>query len=295
VSPDLLVVGGAGIDTIIRVPDLPMPYADSHMVDPIESYVAHTGTGVALGAKALGLTVKFLDLIGEDREAARIVERFAREGLDFAWLPAKLGTRRAVNLVSVADGRRMSFYDARESGGEGMPEGFYEPWLTRARHAHVSIMGYAAPVLAAARRLGVRTSTDLHAWDGVAEHHKQFAHDADIVFLSAAALGAGPDAVISSVFRHGRAEIVVATDGARGAYLGYLGRIKHFPAVVPPGPVVDSNGAGDAFVAGFLSGHLAGLDLDACMARGLRAGAFACTVHGTAERFASAADLAIAG
>jgi sugar/nucleoside kinase (ribokinase family) len=290
---DLLVVGGAGIDTIVRVADLPMPYADSVMVEPVISYVAHTGTGVALGSQALGLKTKFIDLIGEDREGARIVERFAAAGLDFSWLPAPLGTRRAVNLVSIADGRRMSYYDAREAAGERMPEGFYEPWLADTRHVHVSIMNYARHLLPAARRLGVSISTDLHAWDGAAEHQKDFAYTADVVFLSAAALGERRDAVIADVFVRGRAEIVVATDGARGAYLGYLGRVKHFPAATPPAPVVDSNGAGDAFVSGFLSGWLAGADLDTCMERGLRAGAFACTIHGTAEQFASADDLGI--
>jgi sugar/nucleoside kinase (ribokinase family) len=294
---DLLVVGGAGIDTIIRVDDLPVPLADSVTVEPIESYVAHTGTGVALGAKHLGLNVKFIDFLGEDREGARIVERFDADRLDFSWLPSPAGTRRAVNLVAASDGRRMSFYDAREpdeaGGGRRMPESFYEPWLADARHVHVSIMDYARHVLPVARRLGVPISTDLHAWDGVGDHQKDFAHTADIVFLSAASLGDRRDAVIADVFARGRAEIVVATDGARGAHLGHLGRVKHFPAVTPPAPVVDSNGAGDAFVSGFLSGYLADADLDTCMRRGLAAGAFACTIHGTAEKFASAEDLAV--
>jgi sugar/nucleoside kinase (ribokinase family) len=58
--------------------------------------------------------------------------------------------------------------------------------------------------------------------------------------------------------------------------------------------VVDSNGAGDAFVAGFMSGVLRGAAAEECMRRGLAAGVFACTVHGTAERFATEADLAAA-
>jgi len=61
--------------------------------------------------------------------------------------------------------------------------------------------------------------------------------------------------------------------------------------VTPSAPVVDSNGAGDAFVSGFLSGHLAGDSIETCMVRGLRAGAFACTIRGTAERFARPTDL----
>ena len=300
---DMLVVGGAGIDTIVRVPELPAPYADSVLVPPIESYVAHTGTAVALGARSLGLRVKFVDFLGEDPLGELVLRRFAEEKLDFAWFPSAAGTTRAVNLVS-ADGRRMSFYDPRGVAGQRLPEAFIEDWFGRTRHVHVCIADHVRHVLPAALRHGVSISTDLHDWDGVADHHKDFAYAADHVFMSAANLGEGRegregterrDAVLTEVLARGRARTVVATDGARGAYLALSDGIRHFPAVTPPGPVVDSNGAGDAFVSGFMSGVLRGAEPEECMRRGLLAGAFACTVHGTADRFATEADLAEAG
>ena len=55
-------------------------------------------------------------------------------------------------------------------------------------------------------------------------------------------------------------EHVVVTDGERGG-TGYL-------AVVPPGPVVDSYGAGDTFVAGVLYGLADGMPLSAALALG---------------------------
>ncbi|WP_323747592.1 carbohydrate kinase family protein [Catenulispora rubra] len=288
---DVLVVGGAGIDTIVRVPELPAPYADSVLVPPIESYVAHTGTAVALGVRSLGLRVKFVDFLGEDTFGDLVRRRFADERLDFSWLPSSAGTVRAVNLVS-ADGRRMSFYDPRGVPGQRMPEGFYEGWLARSRHVHVVIADYARHVLPVALRHGASISTDLHDWDGINDHHKDFAHAADHVFLSAANLGDCRDAVLTEVLARGRARTVVATDGARGAYLAVRGEsTQHFPAVTPAGPVVDSNGAGDAFVSGFMSGVLRGATTEECMRRGLLSGAFACTVHGTAERFATESDL----
>ncbi|NUR24874.1 MAG: carbohydrate kinase family protein [Catenulispora sp.] len=289
---DVLVIGGAGIDTIIRVPELPVPYADSVMVEPIVSYVAHTGTAVALASRSLGLRVKFVDFLGEDEFGAMVLRRFEEEKLDFSWLPSAAGTTRAVNLVS-ADGRRMSFYDARGVEGQQLPESFYGHWLAQARHVHVVIAGHARHVLPVVVRSGASISTDLHDWDGVNEHHRAFADAADHVFMSAANLGERRDAVLRGVLAQGRARTVVATDGARGAYLATRDTdvVRHFPAVTPPAPVVDSNGAGDAFVSGFMSGVLRGAPVEECMRRGLVAGAFACTVHGTAERFATEADL----
>lgn len=289
---DVLVVGGAGIDTIVRVPDLPMPYADSVLVEPIKSYVAHTGTAVALGVRSLGLRVKFVDFLGQDTFGETVLRRFAEEKLDFAWLPSAAGTVRAVNLVS-ADGRRMSFYDPRGVPGQRLPEAFYGDWLARSRHVHVCIVDHARHVLPAALRSGATISTDLHDWDGVGEHQKDFAYAADHVFMSAANLGERRDAVLTEVLARGRARTAVATDGARGAYLAVrdVAGVRHFSAVTPPAPVVDSNGAGDAFVSGFVSGVLRGAAPEECMRRGLLSGAFACTVHGTAERFAAEADL----
>ena len=52
---DVLVLGGAGVDTIVYVPELPLPYADSYMVPAIEMRAGQTGDGVALGLAALGL------------------------------------------------------------------------------------------------------------------------------------------------------------------------------------------------------------------------------------------------
>ncbi|MEU3506034.1 carbohydrate kinase family protein, partial [Streptomyces hundungensis] len=54
---DVLVVGGTGVDTVVRVDSLPVPLADSVQVGPIEEWPGHTGANVALGARALGLAV----------------------------------------------------------------------------------------------------------------------------------------------------------------------------------------------------------------------------------------------
>ena len=72
VELDVLVIGGVGIDTIVRVPGLPLADVDTVPVEPIESYLAHTGHGVALGCHLLGLNAGLVDVIGDDPEGARI-------------------------------------------------------------------------------------------------------------------------------------------------------------------------------------------------------------------------------
>lgn len=44
------------------------------------------------------------------------------------------------------------------------------------------------------------------------------------------------------------------TAGAHGVYVFVDGTVTQIPAAIPPGPVTDTNGAGDAFAGGFLYG-----------------------------------------
>ncbi|MGW1379614.1 carbohydrate kinase family protein [Streptomyces sp. NPDC002446] len=289
---DVLVFGGSGVDTVVPVGALPVPLADSHAVPPIREWAGHTGTGVALGCAALGLATGLLDFIGDDPPGSLVRERLAGTGVDFRPLISPHGTRRAVNLVA-PDGHRMSFYDARDPDDLRMPPEHYLPALRRTRHVHVSITHFARFLYDDIEALGVPVSTDLHDWDGLTGHHREFALRSDLVFLSTAGAGERIGSVMRDILRQGRAEAVIATAGAGGAYLLTPDdrTPRHVPAVVPPGPVVDSNGAGDAFTCGFLYGRLAGRPLEDCARLGAVAGAYACTAPGTHTALVGPDDL----
>ncbi|WP_330177580.1 carbohydrate kinase family protein [Streptomyces sp. NBC_01498] len=281
------------MDTVVRVDSLPVPLADSVGVGPIREWPGQTGGNVALGCQALGLNVKFLDFIGDDWTGSQVREHLTKGGVDFDGLISPAGTRRAVNLVE-RTGRRMSLHDARDPDDLRMPRDFYLPYLRRARHVHLSITNFTRFLFDDIVEQGVPVSTDLHDWDGIDAYHREFAYRADLVFLSAAGAGERIAAVMREILREGRAQAVVATAGAGGSYL--LTREgsrtpRPVPATVPPAPVVDSNGAGDAYVAGFLYGRLAGRDLEDCARLGAVAGAHACTVEGSASLIGSDALL----
>ena len=283
---DVLVLGGAGVDTIVYVPELPLPDADSYMVPAIEMRAGQTGDGVALGLAALGLRTHHVDVLGADREGDLVRELHERHGVEFTAVPTAAGTKRAVNLVDPL-GRRLSLYDiSRGDGDDRFPDELIGKLAGTSRHVHVSITHPGVHALPALVSSGATISTDLHNWDGENNYHEAFASAADIVFLSAAAL---PDheAAMRAILARGRARAVVATAGAAGAFL--LTRdssgVRHQAATEPEQPVVDSNGAGDAFVSGFLYGLLAGEEWETCMRLGSVAGAFACTIPSTRMEF----------
>ncbi|WP_030936258.1 PfkB family carbohydrate kinase [Streptomyces sp. NRRL S-646] len=278
---DVLVLGGAGVDTIVYVPELPLPYADSYMIERgIQTRAGQTGDFVALGLAALGLRVHHLDMLGEDPEGDLVRALHRDNGIALTAVPHPAGTKRAVNLVG-PDGRRLSLYDvSRTQGEDRFPEDTVRALAGASRHAHVAITQPCAHALPVLREAGVTVSTDLHDWDGKNTYHEPFAYAADVVFLSAAAL-ADPERTMRRIADRGRAEVVVATAGAKGAYLLADEELTHVPPFAPPAPVVDSNGAGDAFAAAFLHGWLNRETPQRCALYGTVAGAHACTIPST--------------
>ncbi|MBL7255866.1 adenosine kinase [Actinoplanes sp. LDG1-01] len=272
----VLVLGGAGVDHVVQVPQLPLPLADS-IHSTVHTRAGQTGDFVALGLHALGLPTTHLDVIGDDPEGNLVRELHDRQGIPFHSIITPQGTKRSVNLVD-PHGRRLSLYDSsRGAGGVTFPPDLLATLAGRARHAHVSITEPCAEAIPALAAAGLTISTDLHDWDGADDYHRAFAERADIVFLSTANL-TDPEAAMRSL---AGPRVVVAMAGAQGGYVLADDRIRPYGPATPPGEVRDTNGAGDAFVAGFLLGRLTGEPLDRCLRFGAIAGAHACTVPAT--------------
>jgi acarbose 7IV-phosphotransferase len=289
---DVFVIGGVGVDTIVRVPALPLPVRDSILVPPIGDFVGHTGNGVALGCLALGLRAEIADVIGDDEQGRLIRRAYEKAGLGHTFLIHPSGTRRSVNLIDAA-GRRVSLYDPRHPADLDVDPELYRAGISRARHVHVSIMNWARLTFGETAAAGRPTSTDLHDWDGRADYHRDFAYQADIVFMSSAALGDRADEAATDIFRRGRGRAVVIMAGADGCRLFVRGQpALTVPAArLPDVPVVDSNGAGDSFVAAFLYARLRGESWQTAALAGTVAGAFACGTVGTHTSFIDASRL----
>ncbi|GIF11956.1 PfkB family carbohydrate kinase [Actinoplanes teichomyceticus] len=283
-----VVIGGTGVDTVVPVAGLPVTGADSARPrGPIEDRVAHTGVCVALGLRALGESVVVVDTVGDDEPGRRVTAAFREWGIPLRAAPAPAGTRRAVNLMS-PDGRRLSLYDGRDVPGYRLARRWYTPLPPGTRHVHVTIMDWARHLLPELRAAGVTVSTDLHDWDGENPYHRDFALGADLVFVSAVQLAPG---AAGRILAEGVASRVVVTHGAGGADLVTRDGTAHRDAVDPGAPIVDTNGAGDAFAAAFLAAWTAGRGDGDCLTDGVIAGGYACTRPVGADSFVTRAEL----
>ena len=120
------------------------------------------------------------------------------------------------------------------------------------------------------------------------------ASDVDVEFLAKAAGGSDPLAVVTGwVERYGLG-LVVVTLGPDGSAAvepgGAVTRVPGFPTVV-----VDTVGAGDTFMAGFLDGQVGQrLGLEASLRRGAAAAAIVCSRQGAQPPTAAEVDALIA-
>lgn len=268
--PHVLVAGPASWNTIVRVPALPTA-AGMSVASGYEETLGGTSAGKALTLARLGLHVTLRTALGDDDAAAHIRAALAHPHLTV--VPGTGGgpSERHLNLMT-PDGGRASIYLHFPPDPGPVPREVADA-VARADVVVADLADHARAVLALARAADVPVWCDLHDWDGEAEFHRAFADAADVLVVSGDRLP-DPRAFLAERVAAG-ARWAVCTLGAQGA-VG-LGRTEGWVDVpaVPVERVLDTNGAGDAFVAGLLLGHLEGRDLSASMSLGAAAGALA--------------------
>jgi len=66
-----------------------------------------------------------------------------------------------------------------------------------------------------------------------------------------------------------RKRTVIFTQGSKNTVVYHDGQIKEFtPILVPREEIVDTNGAGDSFVGGFLARYIQGASIEECVKAG---------------------------
>lgn len=264
-SERVLVVGPASWNRIVLLDRLPEPVPHTVVATDAWHTVGGTSAGKSLSLAGAGRQVVLSTQLAAGAEGELVRSVLTAAGVRVRADPATV-TEQHLNLMTPA-GERVSIYLAHPPAGPDDAE--------RDRAMQELMAGSAVVVLdlgAEPRRLlptavaaGRPIWTDLHDYDGRAAFHQPFLEVADAVFMNADATS-DPLDLLGRCLRHGAA-FAVCTLGAEGAVaLDRSGRVHRVAAV--PVPVVDTNGAGDAFFAGTLDAHLAGAELPAALAAG---------------------------
>jgi sugar/nucleoside kinase (ribokinase family) len=241
--------------------------------------VCTTGGSAAnttLNGARLGLRTTFLGKLGNDELAQTYRRRFEAAGVDARrFKTAPLPNARCVALVTPDAQRTMRTCLA--AAMTLAPSDFSPADFRDCRHAHVE--GYlvfnqalADAVLDSARAAGCTVSLDLASFEVVNASRDwllgQLRRGIDVVFANEdeiRALFQDRDSDYAALARRLASLGVLAAVkvGKDGAWLAHGDILSRVPPVVVS-DLVDTNGAGDAWAAGFLYGHLRGWPLAAC-------------------------------
>lgn len=264
----MLIAGPVSWNLLIHVEELPPARPHTVFAEWHHEAIGGTSAGKALNLARLGVPVTLVTVLGDDEPGRRIAAGLAGAGIEVLATPSANGSERHTNLMD-SHGRRLSLYLTLPVAASPVTV----PDLGEVEVVVADLAEHSRPVLRAARAAGKEIWCDLHDYDGQSEFHREFVEAADCVFLSSELLS-DPEEFLRERVAAG-ARLAVCTFGTEGAVaLERGGELVRVPAERVES-VVDTNGAGDAFFAGFLAAHLRGERLAECLGEAARAGAAA--------------------
>ncbi|MFF2487591.1 sugar kinase [Microbacterium sp. NPDC058062] len=274
-------------------------------------------SNVAIGLGRLGVSASWLGRVGDDSLGERVVREIRAEGLDVrgvvdAGAPTGLMVKERPSASSTA----VHYYRSGSAGSRLSPDDLPADWVEEAALLHVTGI---TPLLSESARASVRGAVDRARAAGVAVSFdvnyrsalaspeaagpvfREIAEHAEVVFGGVEELGllfpqTDAETAARRLLEAGCTEVVLKR-GAEGATVYTTAGAVESPGFVVD--VVDTVGAGDAFVAGYLSATLDGLDVPERLRRANACGALACTSPGDwesaptlrdVERFLSGGD-----
>ena len=311
----ILGIGSALVDIMTQIPDenilkelnLPkgsMTYVDAQTSVEIGKKLAYLGNQMASGGSAantmsglaqLGIEAGFLSKIGDDEVGRFFEKQMTETHVKPQMLKSETPSGRVQALVT-ADGERtfatclgaaaeMSADDIRPELFEGWDVLYVEGYLV----ANPSMLDKAVTTVKAA---GLKIAIDMASYNVVEESRDYFMqlieNYVDYVFANEQEAFAltGMESLQALDFLASHCEIAVVKVGAKGAYI----KRGNEMVTIPPmkANVIDTNGAGDMWAAGFMAGLVKGENLAKCGQMGAIVAANVIEVLGTkmdAERW----------
>lgn len=264
-TASVFVAGPASWNSIVVLDRLPEPVPHMQFAEESWETLGGTSAGKALSLTALGRPTLLYALTAADEPGERVRGALDGAGVRTVWGDGD-ATERHLNLMT-REGGRVSLYLASPSATDGAEDSAIRAAMVASDVIVLDLAAEPLRLLPAAKSTGRPIWVDVHDYDGEADFHRPFLAAADAVFCNADRLD-DPVAFLRTRIEAG-ASLAVCTLGAEGAVAIDADGTEHrVPAA--PADVVDTNGAGDAFLAGVLDARLEGLDLPTALAAGAR-------------------------
>ncbi len=290
---DIICAGQALVDCITRGREDAPVKPNVYRADTIRLHIGGDAVNESVALTGMGLKAAIVCGLGRDIAGNLILDQLNRAGVDVSRVSRPPIDTPVANLQVARDGSRISInsHAARLEGYAIAPEllrgarvvslaSLFRPPLEDPESLRALIRAAKASgaILCCDTKLPLVEGLSLDALsDALPLIDYIFPNEREAAYYTGkAALPEMARALADRGIRN-----VVIKAGPEGCYIHGQGVSKALPAL-PVEAVVDTTGAGDNFVAGFISGILKSEPIEACAARGLRQAAAAITHTGGA-------------
>nr|WP_281377047.1 PfkB family carbohydrate kinase [Deinobacterium chartae] len=238
-------------------------------------YPGGNAVNVAVLSARLGHAASYVGCVGDDAAGNMILQALRLEGVDLSRCRQVAGT---TSWSRIEHRERDRFFVGSSAGVQGQWTLTEDDLSFAAEHriVHTSIYSDLDAELPRLRQAAATLSYDFSS-EWTEAHLERVASFVDVAFLSCDLPEAGCLELAADVARRGT-PLVVVTRGAAGS-LALHGEAVYRHGTEPAN-VVDTLGAGDALIAGFLNAWAEHADVAAALAAGARYAAQNCSTFG---------------
>jgi sugar/nucleoside kinase (ribokinase family) len=273
---DCIICGTCVADILVRPVPLWAPVGGGRLihVDPIDATTGGIVCNTGIAMRRLGMRVAASSLVGADQWGSLIRSRLEAERLDTAALAVHPTLATSTTAVLIDPSGERSF--AHHVGApHAIDVAFLSSQAAFFGKSRLAVIGYFgllpslepafAEGVAGVKAAGCTVAVETAGSGGNIAELAPALRLVDIYVpsLDEAAHQTGlhdPRAIIECYRGHGAAGLVGVKLGTQGALLSpKAGEFIDIPCVAAPGPVADTTGAGDSFLAGLLTGLLRGM------------------------------------
>ncbi|EKF61636.1 kinase [Agrobacterium albertimagni AOL15] len=234
------------------------------------SLIGGNAVNVAVQLALLGHVSHYFGAVGDDDDGRRTIRELAENGVEVEGVECRPG-HTAYTLIDVLpSGERLFAHEdfGACAGYRPGPEDLI--LLKQMDHVHIGWMDDGGALREELLSAGVSVSQDISVNTG---ERNRGVSGLSIAFASAGEDDAAAQIMLQRLIDEG-ARLAVVTRGAKGASVSDGKRSATTAAA--PIKVIDTTGAGDSFIAGFIAAYRQGEDWDSCLERGGRQAAVTC-------------------
>ncbi|PYB77439.1 PfkB family carbohydrate kinase [Rhizobium wuzhouense] len=234
------------------------------------SLIGGNAVNVAVQLARLGHEAHYFGAVGDDADGRRTLDELASHGVNIDNVQRKPGQTAFTEIDILPSGERIFVHEDFGVCAGYRPTAAQIETLKSMDHVHIGWMDDQGALRETLCDAGVSVSQDISV---NADARNLAVSGVSVAFGSAGEDASVAYAMLRRLILEG-AGLAVVTRGAKGASVS--DGVHTATAGTEPVDVVDTTGAGDSFIAGFLSARIAGSDWDTCLESGRRLAAQTC-------------------